>query len=856
VDVGTSGVELLNRPKQDLVGKTVHEVFPAEVAQLLTQANQEALGEQRVVQLCYTLPIERRPRRFEADVAPLDAEQTLWLIRDVTEQFEQAQRESAHKQFVTDILDAMDAAVVVLAPSGEILFENAAWRGLFQSRPHPPVGANYLEAVENYCCMSPGDAEALRTNVQRLIEGRIERFSQDYRSTWEGHSRWFVVRGNPFNEPVPRPVVIRHLDITERKQVEESLRESQSRYHNLFANSPDGILVTMDGVIYLANDAASELIGGATPDQLIGQRLVELFDPSSVELLKERLDRCQAGYENYPPWEAQLKGMGHGASSIPVEVSLNSFRLRSKRGVHVILRDIRSRVAAEGERRRLQVAVENLEDGVIITDPSGTIQYVNPAYERVTGYSREELIGQNCKMLKSGQHDPAFYQTLWATITSGRTWRGRFVNRRRSGTLYTEEATISPVFDSNGHITHFVAVKRDVTDRLRLEEELARAARLEAIGQLAAGLAHDLNNVLAGILGETELGLQECPSYADELRERFQQVRNAVARGTDLTRRLLGFARRQQIQPRPLDLNRAIEDLRSFLQRLIGEHIELVWTPTPQSATVNLDPAQVTEVLMNLCVNARDAIERHGVIDIKTEVEELTPEMCHRHADMRPGRFVVLTVSDTGCGMSTEVLSHLFEPFFTTKPPDKGTGLGLATVYGIVKQNRGFIHVYSEVGRGTTFRLYFPYCFEKPVEASPPRPTVPALGRGETILLVEDDASILKLSAAMLERLGYHVMAVQDPETAICIAESEGNRIRLVITDVLMPHMDGRELVERLRQINPALRSLFMSGFTANVIAHEGILAPGTEFIQKPFTMAEFALKVRQCLENPESPAP
>lgn len=498
--------------------------------------------------------------------------------------------------------------------------------------------------------------------------------------------------------------------------------------------------------------------------------------------------------------------------------------------------------------------MENLEDGVIITDPAGTIQYVNPAYERITGYSREELIGQSFRILKSGRHDLAFYQTLWTTITSGRTWRGRIINRRRNGTLYTEDATISPVLDPYGHITQFVALKRDVTERLRLEEELSRAARLKAIGQLAAGLAHDLNNVLAGILGEAELGLQECPPHADELRQRFQQMRNVVERGTDLTRRLLGFARRQQIQPRPLDLNRAIEDLRSFLQRLIGEHIEVIWTPSTEPAVVNMDPAQVTETLMNLCVNARDAIEGHGTIDIKTDVEELTPEMCDRHADMRPGRFVVLTVSDTGCGMPPEVLSHLFEPFFTTKSPDKGTGLGLATVYGIVKQNGGFIHVYSEAGRGTTFRLYFPYCFETPVEASPPRPTVPASGHGETILLVEDDASILKLSTAMLERLGYHVMAAQDPETAIRIAESEGNRIRLVITDVLMPHMDGRELVERLRQINPALRCLFMSGFTANVIAHEGILAPGIEFIQKPFTMAEFASKVRQCLEKPEDP--
>ncbi len=364
-------------------------------------------------------------------------------------------------------------------------------------------------------------------------------------------------------------------------------------------------------------------------------------------------------------------------------------------------------------------------------------------------------------------------------------------------------------------------------------------------------MAHDFNNMLGIILGYTELALLEA-SPGTRLHNSLHEIRKAAGRSADLTRQLLAFARKQTIDPKVLDLNATVEGMLKMLPRLIGEDIDLAWLPGPALWPVKMDPAQVDQVLANLCVNARDAIAGVGKVTIETGNVRLDEAYCAGHAGFVPGDYVLLAVSDNGCGMDEETQRRLFEPFFTTKELGKGTGLGLATVYGIVKQNNGFINVYSEPGQGTTFKIYLPRHGDGVVEAEAARSADFPLGRGETVLIVEDEPAMLAMGKAMLEKLGYTVLGAATPGQALRLVHEHTGDIHLLMTDVVMPQMNGRDLAERLVPGKPGMKCLFMSGYTANVIAHHGVLNEGVHFIQKPFTMKDLGAKVREALGNDE----
>jgi len=515
------------------------------------------------------------------------------------------------------------------------------------------------------------------------------------------------------------------------------------------------------------------------------------------------------------------------------------------------------RQLAEDSLRKLSCAVEQSADIIFITNSQGIIEYVNPAFEALTGYSRQEVIGQTPAILKSGQQPPALYRELWETIRAGDIYRSILVNRRKNGELYYVDESISPIRDCRGEITHFVSNGRDLTERLRVEAQLLQAQKMDAIGRLAGGVAHDFNNLLTIITSYSELAL-DAVDAASSTYARLQEILSAARRAAELTRQLLAFSRQQPQALRVAELNPVIGGIVKTLHRLIGEDIELIFAPGNDLGRIRLDPVQIEQILMNLASNSRDAMPQGGRLTIQTSDVQLDEEYIDRKKAIIPlGRYAVITVTDTGDGIPADHLSHVFEPFYTTKPSGKGTGLGLATVYGIVKQNHGFVWVYSEAGMGTTFKIYLPCVADQPVALEIPNTPVEAVLRGnETVLLVEDEEALRRATAEFLTLRGYTVLEARDGLDALSVTKNHGSTIHLAVTDVVMPHMSGGQLANELDTLRPETRVLFVSGYAGQTVLDHKVVNVENNFLQKPFTLTQLAHKVRAVLDHGPNSVP
>lgn len=577
-----------------------------------------------------------------------------------------------------------------------------------------------------------------------------------------------------------------------------------------------------------------------------------ILKPAEPEQFMERIQHVLTHHKTLPlPADDPLPGDDNVILQQYSEVLVRKLEAKMaqlEQSNRTLQEEINVRKETEEQLRKLSAAVEQSPVGIIITDIAGNIEYVNPQMLQMTGYASEELTGQNPRMLKSGETPKEVYQELWNAITAGGQWRGEFHNKRKDGSLYWDRSAISPIRDASGAITHFLAVKENITAEKALEAQYLNAQKMEAIGRLAGGIAHDFNNMLGVIMGYTEAAMMDLKPM-DPIYKDLEQVQLAATRSAALTRQLLAFSRRQTITPVVMDLNAQLNGMKGLLRRLIGEDIDIQFALFPDLCPVKMDPSQVDQIIANLAVNARDAMPDGGRLTIETANVHFDDAECQIRIGLSSGDYVVLAVSDTGCGMDVETVAHIYEPFFTTKSEGKGTGLGLATVYGTVSQNKGAIQVYSEPGQGTTFRIYLP----KYVGAGEAPPTVDqgmGVPRGhETVLLVEDDGMLRTLTKRMLEWCGYHVLDAMGPGEAIALCEKHRDEIHLLLTDVVMPVMNGKELVDRVRGLRPGIKTLYMSGYTADAIAHRGVLEAGVNFIGKPFTLSDFGKKVRQVLD-------
>jgi PAS domain S-box-containing protein len=506
---------------------------------------------------------------------------------------------------------------------------------------------------------------------------------------------------------------------------------------------------------------------------------------------------------------------------------------------------------------RFRAIYDRVDVGIAEISLDHRFRRANATYCRWLGYSEQELIGKPLREV-TDPRDQEANQYLHGRLTSGAIDHYGMEKRLvcKDGHVFDGLISATLVRDAVGQPAYTLGAVLDITERKRADEErnslhaqLTQAQKMESVGRLAGGIAHDFNNMLLVILGRAEIVLDRMePGSA--LHGDLLEIQKAALRSADLTRQLLAFARKQVVAPKVLDLDATVEAALKMLRRLIGEDIDLLWRPRAGQWRVRLDPAQLDQVMANLCVNARDAIHDVGRVTIETDTVTLDDAYCALHAGFVPGEFVMLAVSDDGSGMDREVQRRLFDPFFTTKAPGHGTGLGLSTVYGIVKQNDGFINVYSEPGHGSTFKIYFPRCGSAGAESANRRDADTRVGRGETVLLVEDEVPILTVATAMLRRLGYTVLPANTAREAISLCETHEGTIHLLLTDVVMGEMNGRDLAARLASIRPGLKPLFMSGFTATVIADRGVLEEGIDFIQKPFTIHDLGAKVGAALDR------
>lgn len=689
---------------------------------------------------------------------------------------------------------------------------------------------------------------ALKDGHLYEIECRLRRADGEY--------RWHFGRAVPVRDAEGRVVQWfgTFTDLHDRRRAEEERSRLAGHIRLLLESTGEGIYgLDHEGRCTFINRAGAAMLG-YTPEELIGREMhtvIHLHRPGGTPYPS---DEC-------PIYTAFRDGRGvrvedelfwrKDGTGFPVSYTSYPAAQGGFRGAVVTFQDVTGRKEAEAALRLRDRAIRAVAQGILITDPTqpdNPIIYASPGFEQLTGYTGAEVVGRNCRFLQAPETDPEAIGRIRSAVRNGEPCVVELLNRRKDGSDFWTELSISPVRDDAGRLTHFVGVQADVTGRRRLEEQYRQAQKMEAVGQLASGIAHDFNNLLTVINGYAELLLHSSPPD-DAARAELAEIHRAGERAAGLTRQLLAFSRRQVLAPRVLDLNLVVADTEKMLRRLIGEDIRLATVPGSGLWRVSADPGQVEQVLMNLAVNARDAMPTGGSLTIETRNVELDDEHVRAHPGARPGPHVLLAMSDTGSGMTDEVKARIFEPFFTTKELGRGTGLGLATVYGIVAQSGGHIAVDSGHGVGTTFSLYLPRA-----ESSESVPKVvgalPARRGAETVLLVEDDPGVRALNRRILEKCGYTVLEASDGDEAARVSASHAGPIHLLMTDVVMPGDGGRVVAERLVELRPELKVVYASGYTDDAVVRHGVLCETMNFLQKPFTPAALAHMVREVLDR------
>jgi PAS domain S-box-containing protein len=704
----------------------------------------------------------------------------------------------------------------------------------------------------------PDDMEKMKKIREQLLAypDKLQRVEYRRKNKNGGWIYLEAICSNHLDDPDIQGIVINARDITERKKVDKKLLDSRERYRRLASLLPEAVWeADLEGRVSFINEKGLDLLGYTREDIDSGLNGFDFFAMTGRQLCMEKtMAVLKGGKTEITEYEMLRKDGSTFPGLVHSDLVSEEGKPVSFIGIGI---DITEHKQSELELRRLATAIEQSSETIVITDPDGIIQYVNPSFERTTGYSRKEAIGKNPRVLKSGQHSSAFYKSLWRVLLKGEPWHGRFTNQRKDGDLYNEDATISPVLNEAGEVINYVAVKRDITEylkaldeTLKMEEKFQQAQKMESVGLLAGGVAHDLNNLLTPILGYGEM-LASNDSSPKASREFAHGIVEAGKKARDIVNQLLAFSRKQSLEIKAVDLNLLVSGFKKMLRRLISEEIEINVKTISNLPSIMGDSSQLEQVILNLAVNARDAMPEGGILSIETAIVEIDENSLQRGENLVPGIYAMMAVSDTGIGMDAGTMTHIFEPFFSTKPKHKGSGLGLATVYGIVRQHGGDVEVQSEPDKGSTFKIFLPVSLGDSVLAE--EVTLvdeQELHGSESILLVEDDDHVRNLVLSILGRKGYKVLTAESGEQALEIMASLPDSIDLLLTDVVMPGINGKELYDQISPLCPEMKVIYMSGYSGEVIAARGVMDESVNFIQKPFSVQALAAKIRSVLEK------
>jgi two-component system cell cycle sensor histidine kinase/response regulator CckA len=857
--------DILGYEPEEIIGKKPFEMMPAEEGQRVSEIFASLRAQQKPIIALENINHHKdgHPVIMETSALPFyDSKGNFkgyrGTDRDITKrkQAEEARRESEEKYH--SILENIDELYFELDLKGNITFFNDSVCSISGYAPSEAMGMNYRQYT------SPETAKQVKALFGNIyLSGENSSISDfDFIDKDNSiHTLELSVKllKNPAGEAVGFRCIGR--DITDRKRTEAEKRRTEERYRTLFSRASDGIFImTIEGKIVEVNEAFARMHGYSV-EEMLQMNLKDFDTPQASQMALERMRRLLAGESLTFEVEHYHKD-GH---VFPLEVSASMISSREESYIQCFHRDITERKQAgealEASEQKYRLLAENSVAAIWTANFAGGFTYVSSVIEKLLGYTVDEVMEIQMPGIVVKEDYENLMMILSAELAKPKeerllSYSEQIRCKRKDGNVLDTEINVAWLKDNQGNIIGLQGNTSDITERKKAEEEKAKlgtqlqqAQKMESVGRLAGGVAHDFNNMLGLILGHAEMALDNVdpalPIHAD-----LREIIKAAERSADLTRQLLAFARQQTVQPKVLDLNETVGNMLKMLQRLIGEDIELKWQSTADLWPIRMDPTQIDQIMANLCINARDAISDTGKITIETGNTSLDEAYCNDHTDFVRGEYVKLIVSDNGCGMDKETIEKIFEPFFTTKGVGKGTGLGLATVFGIVKQNNGFISVYSEPGQGTTFTLYLPRYVGK-VEPVQPEVTQRTALRGkECILLVEDEPDILNLTTMLLERQGYTVLAANTPRKAISLAGEHVGEIHLLMTDVVMPEMNGRDLAKKMLDLYPHLKRLFTSGYTADVIAHHGVLDEGVHFIQKPFSIKALAAQVREVLDQ------
>jgi PAS domain S-box-containing protein len=838
--------ELIGKPIQDLIAPEHRELSRMMMSEKLEKGESTRYTVNALTKSGHRVPLEVATQMIYDEGVPFAVQ---GIARDVTERQRSAEALARSESYFRALIENAADAVTILNDDATVRYSSPALQRIIGYAPSERRTQSVFELVHPEDVVHAVDAfNKCRQSANATVNQTVRALHRD--GTWR-HIEFTIV--NLLTDPHIEGLVLNWRDITDKIVAQQTLRDREHFYRAITERSSDiiAIIDPAPAIRYLS--PSFETVLRHKISDVIGTPGFQLVHPDDVPRAMKILELLiTAGREMVTEELRIVDARGH-YHDMDIRAR-NLLRDPTIRGIVVDMRDVTDRKRAERALRaseeRFRKVLETSGEGIVMRDQDGFITFANERFAEMMGQTVQQLLGRHVDTIVVPEHLPALQASAERRRRTGRSETLDLQFQREDGSRMDAILAASPMYDEKGNFTGSLGMITDMTERKRLEEQLRQSQKMEAVGRLAGGVAHDFNNLLTAIRGHVDLLLDD-NRIDTATRSDIEEIRKAADRAAALTQQLLAFSRRQMLQPVVLEFDGIVREMESLLRRLIAEDISLRTNLTAGSTRVRADRGQIEQVLLNLVVNARDAMPNGGDLFIETANVELDEEFVRSNEGASVGPHARLSVRDTGIGMDAATLSHIFEPFFTTKAVGKGTGLGLATVYGIVKQSGGYIRADSEVGVGTTFEIFLPHV-QDPLQRPREVPVEKhAQAAGETILVAEDEDAVRALTSRILRKRGYNVLEAKDGREAVNVALAHRGEIRLLVTDVIMPHLNGRELSERIAKVMPHVKVLYMSGYTDDALLQRGVLQSGTgNFLEKPFTPEALAKKVREVLET------